>query len=306
MSDKALKTYLTLDSRIELIQRELFYHFKQAWAFWRLVLILMKQPRNKTKINGALLTGDPSAGKSTLIRQMIVIFKENVIGFRVQDIEIFSVPQGVGPVMVFAQLCKSLGIPDIPSNPKNYSITYFILKAAAKLKQDRRLLIIDEFQNLYEIPGVQRKRVISALNQLINQSRIPIILVGVTGVDDILKNIEDDDSNLKGTFSSRFPEFQLRKWEDPSETEYISILMSIWEDCHLRPSEDQMRFYSNETIRNQILQLTDGLLGKIVLLIKRIAVNLISNGQPEIITTDQLIVAAKELEMQGWEQLEQV
>lgn len=273
--------------------------------FWRLVLILMKQPRNKTKINGALLTGDPSAGKSTLIRQMIVIFKENVTGFRVQDIEIFSVPQGVGPVMVFAQLCKSLGIPDIPLNPRNYSLTYFILKAAAKLKQDRRLLIIDEFQNLYEIPGVQRKRVISALNQLINQSRIPIVLVGVTGVDDILKNIEDDDSNLKGTFSSRFPEFKLKKWENPSDTEYISILMSIWEDCHLHPGENQKRFYSDEIIRNQIIQITDGLLGKIVLLLKRIAVNLISNGQPEIITTDQLITTAKELKMKGWEQLEQ-
>src|SRR5271157_4264683 len=211
------------DDRIAAIQRECFYEFEEAFKLWKKLLILMNQPRTKTKTKGLLFTAPPDSGKSTLVRQFHFEYVQNVPGAQEEDIIIFNVPQGVGAVQVFAQLCRELGIPDIPRNPRNDPVTYYVTKAAAKLRQDHRLLIVDEFQDLSEVSGPLRKRIISAFNQLINASRIPVVLVGITGANSILRDIEDDQSNLKGTFSSRFPEFSLTPWQDNEEFQGLLV-----------------------------------------------------------------------------------
>lgn len=293
MSKTKLKRIFEPDPRIELIQQESFYEYNQAFDFWQKLMILMRQPRTKTKIKGYLLTGAPDSGKSTLVRQFEYEYLENVEGGHEKDIMIFNVPQGVGAVQVFAHLCRELGIPDIPKNSSRRPITDFVVKAAAKLKQDKKLLIVDEFQNLYEVPGTQRKRIISAFNQLINLSRIPIVLVGVTGVETILKNIDDDTSDLKGTFSSRFPEFRLKKWK--FNEEFAGLVMSIYNDLHFRSNDDSSPFYADNEILETIIELTHGLLGGIIHLLKETAIKIIREGISEKITLKILLETAREL-----------
>ncbi|MHA1129424.1 MAG: TniB family NTP-binding protein, partial [Candidatus Helarchaeota archaeon] len=237
-------TVFDLDERIDLVQRELFYEFAQAFEFWNKLIILMKQPKTKTKTKGLLLSGEPDSGKSTLIQQFKHEYNSNLRGVNQDDVRIFRVPQGVGAVQVFAQLCRELSIPDIPANPRNYPITHFVEKASVKLFQDVKLLIVDEFQNLYEIQANLRKKVISAFNQLINGSRIPIVLVGVTGVNNILQNIDNDQSKLKGTFSSRFPEYKLKRWTDNEQ--FQGLLISIYDDLHLNPESQDLPFYKSD------------------------------------------------------------
>ncbi|HMF34239.1 MAG TPA: TniB family NTP-binding protein [Candidatus Lokiarchaeia archaeon] len=282
------------DDRIAAIQRECFYEFEEAFKLWKKLVILMNQPRTKTKTKGLLFTAPPDSGKSTLVRQFHFEYVQNVPGAQEEDIIIFNVPQGVGAVQVFAQLCRELGIPDIPRNPRNDPVTYYVTKAAAKLRQDHRLLIVDEFQDLSEVSGPLRKRIISAFNQLINASRIPVVLVGITGANSILRDIEDDQSNLKGTFSSRFPEFSLTPWQDNEE--FQGLLVSIEQDLHLLAGESPCPFYEDNLIRARALELSDGLLGCIVTLLKEAAMKIISDGLPEVITIPLLETTAKELD----------
>ncbi|MFX1297308.1 MAG: TniB family NTP-binding protein [Promethearchaeota archaeon] len=292
---KNYKRIFEPDTRIDLIQREYYYEFNEGFNYWNKVILLMKQPPTKTKIMGLLLTGEPSSGKSTLNQQFSFEYLQNVKDAKENDIVIFNVPQGVGAVQVFAQLCRELKIPDIPPNPRNYPITYFVLKAAAKLREGHRLLIVDEFQNLYEVQGVQRKKIMSSFNQLINASRIPIVLVGTPEVHEILYDKFDQDiSNLKGTFSSRFPEFALKRWKDNDE--FRGILVSVYEDLHLCPSNDSPPFYTKKKIREKILVYTEGLLGKIITLLKETAMKIISEQLPEEITLELLGQIAVELE----------
>ncbi len=281
------------DGRIAAIQRESFYESGDGFKLWNKFVILINQSRTKTKIKGLLFTGPPDSGKSTLVWQFDFEYVQNVPGAQEGDVVIFNVPQGVGAVQVFAQLCRELGIPDIPRNPRNDPITYYVMKAAAKLRQDHRLLIVDELQNLSEISGPLRKKIISAFNQLINASRIPIVLVGLTGVDTLLRDIEDDQSNLRGTFSSRFPEFSLSRWQDNEE--FQGLLVTVEPDLHLSPREPVCPFYEDDQIRAFILKVSRGRLGRIVTLLKETAMKIILEGHPEVITLPLLEETAREL-----------
>ena len=291
--DEQLKKVFNPDPRIQEIQSELFYEFKQALQFWNQLMVLMQQSRTKTKIKGLLFTSPPDSGKSTLVNQFQYEYSKNVPDASANDIFIFSVPQGVGAVHVFAQLCRELGIPDIPVNPRNYPITHFVKKAAAKLAQDHKLLIIDEFQNLMEIPGVLRKKILSSLNQLNNNCRIPIVIVGLTGNDKMLNEIEEDVSDLKETFGSRFIEFTLDPWTDNDE--FKGLLATINEDLHLNTEDNNPPFYMNNIIREKIIVYTQGLLGRIVTLLKTTAVKIIEEGLSEKITLDILEKVARYL-----------
>ncbi|MHA2298268.1 MAG: TniB family NTP-binding protein [Candidatus Hodarchaeales archaeon] len=278
--------------RLKRLKNLVYYHYKQAEKLWKRINRIMEQDRSDPKVKGLLLTGVPHGGKSTVIRQYIKHYLENVEGSAEEDIIYFICPTRLKLKGVMASLCEELGIIDIQERYDRYSTHYFIKKAALKLEQDHRLLIIDEFQNLFELGVDSRKEILSGFNSLINHSRVPIILVGVDGVDLILKTIHDDKSNLKGTFGSRFPEFKLKTWKD--DTMYREMLMAIHEDCYLEPGDESKPFYIYDGIREAIIEWTDGILGKIIYLIKCTAWTIIEEGLPERITYELLQEAAQD------------
>ena len=59
----------------------------------------------------------------------------------------------------------------------------------------------------------------------------------------------------------------------------------------------------NNTIRDQISNLTNGLLGRIVCLVKETAIKIIVNELPEVVTIDLLQETARELELADWKSL---
>ena len=171
-----------------------------------------------------------------------------------------------------------------------------------KLWKDRtKLLIIDEFQKLFEISTESRIEILEGFNDLLNVSHVPIILVGVAGVDTIL-DLEhyEDRGNLRGTFCSRFAEFKLQPWNDPDELDFIKLLKTLHEDCSLRAESTDTAFYKDSQTRDRILEMTDGLTGKIVLLIKWTTRFIIRNGIPEQITLELLEKVYPDIKTRGW------
>jgi len=100
-------------------------------------------------------------------------------------------------------------------------------------------------------------------------SHIPIILVGIAGVDRILDvgNYHNDESNLRGTFCSRFMEFKLGAWGDPNNPQFVAFLKMVLEDCGLS-TISRSSFYSHEGNRKWLIEVTEGLTGKIIHLMK--------------------------------------
>ena len=283
---------ILIDSRINKINKESFFYTEQLKKLYSVLLIKLIQPKNKTKIKGTLITGKPDAGKSTAIKQFKTVYRANVDEAKESDLFIFDVPPRVHAKGVFHKLCERLKILDTPNNYKNYSTLHFVDKAANKIRDRYKGVFIDELQNLFLIPSESQQEILELFNRLINQARIPIFLVGVEGVKEILVNINSDPANLQGTFSSRFPEFKLQNYSDKNDEDFIRLLIAINSHLYLKYPKD---WFQDENIRETILDYTDGLVGKIVELLKESAIMSIRKGL-ETINVEILKESARELE----------
>lgn len=296
-----------INDRLDDCLSEKYIHTPQNVKLWWLLEDLMRQvnPKSpKPKVMGSLVTGMPHSGKTTAARQFRKGYLANVKGAKRTDIVIFQIPSDPGIKDVVSKLGRELRIPDIPEKPeKRYPVYLLVEKIARKLRIDgTKLLIIDEFQNLSDISGKSRIAILSGFNDLLNESHVPIILVGVSGVDEILDlDHYEDRSNLNGTFCSRFPEFRVQPWKDPHNEIYGGLLRTIYEDCKLRLPARTQPFYINDDLREKILEITGGLTGKIIHIIKWTARHLIRNHLPEIITSEILDTVFEEIQARGWE-----
>ncbi len=292
--------------RLKSLLREKYIHTPQNAELWCLLEDLMYQvslSSPKPKVMGCLVTGEPHSGKTTAVRQFKKAYIKNVPEAQENDIFLFQIPSRARLKGVMTKMGRQLKIPDISVNTKRGYPTYILVeKVAAKLwKNGVKLVIIDEFQKLFELPGESRIEILSGFNDLVNESHIPIILVGVAGVDRILDvgHYDTDESNLKGTFCSRFSEFHLEAWNDPYKPQFVSLLKIISDDCGFLPS-NSASFYSHDGIREWLIQITGGLTGKIIYLIKWAARIIIRKNLPKVITKKVLKQALKSLQANGW------
>ena len=292
------------DPRIDTImETEKLYPYEAMFEIWEVMRDLMKQNRNKAKSIGQLLTAPSHSGKTTLIKEFIVAYLENVENASDTDILYFSLFDRATLKSVMARLCRRLKIPDIPAGKRQLdSIHTSVLldKAVAKLRDYKVLLIFDEFEKLYQVSTENRGEILAGFHTLANDSGCPIILVGIEGVNQILSNLDDDKySWLIPTFSSRFPEYKLPKWEDGFE--FGKLLAYIDKDLMLETNSNSIPFYKDENIRKIILELTNGQLGKIILLLKWTPRSIIRRGEIEVITEERLKRTAETLKSVGWE-----
>ena len=292
--------------RLESLLMEKYVHTPRNGELWCLLQDLMFQvsPTNmKPKVMGCLITGDPHSGKTTAVRQFKKAYLENVPKARDNDVFLFQIPSRARLKGVLTKMGRQLKIPDISPNTRYGYPTYILVeKVAAKLwKNGVKLVIIDEFQKLFELPGENRIEILSGFNDLVNESHIPIVLVGIAGVDRILNvgNYHSDESNLRGTFCSRFMEFKIGTWDDPNNPQFVAFLKMILVDCGFS-TDSRSSFYSQEKNRKWFLEVTEGLTGKIIHLIKWAIRDIIRNHLPERITREVLEEGLQYIQVNGW------
>ncbi|MHA1619358.1 MAG: TniB family NTP-binding protein, partial [Promethearchaeota archaeon] len=261
--------------RLRELIKERYIHTPQNVDLWCLLEDLMYQvcPTSpKPKVMGATIIGDSNSGKTTAVRQFMKAYLSNVPEAHENDVFYFEIPVRAHLKGMMSQMGQDLKIPDINPNPKKGYPTFVLIdKVAKKLwKNQTKLVIIDEFQNLFLLSGENRAEILSGFNELANKSHIPIILVGLEGIDEILKidNYFADLTNLRATFSSRFSEFHFKPWSDADSPAYGALLKVVYDICDLSGGL-KSPFYTQPEIRDWILEVTGGLTGKIIHLIKQ-------------------------------------
>lgn len=296
------------DEKLTKIMQERYIHTAKNQSIWDFYDKLIRQYNLKnprTKAMGALTTGYPDAGKSTCCRQYIQNYHKNELNTNKKDI-LFHITFGRSKLKgELARLCrKTLKIADVPENPGSKYPTWLLVdKAASKLKKDgTKILFIDEVQKLFKLSEGERLDILEAWHDLINASNVSIILVGVDGINEILdvEKYEDYETKtkLKKTFCSRFKRQNISEWEDPYDEEFISFLMTIYnQSCYLTLPNGELAFYKKNEMRELIIELTQGLTAKIIDLVKWAAYHIIDKELPEIITEDILKQISKDLQL---------
>jgi GTPase SAR1 family protein len=287
--------------RLRDLMSEKYIHTPRNKQLWSYLLDLTFQ-KNKPKVMGCLLTGKPHSGKTTATHQFKKAYLDNVTNAEERDIVLFQIPSRARLKGVMVKLARQIGIPGIIENSKTTTTYDLIELVAAKLWNDRtKLLIIDEFQHLFELSGESRREILDGFNDLINESKIPIVLVGVDGVDRILDlDAKSDESNLKGTFCSRFPEIKLEPWNNPDEIAYIEFVYTVYADCYIQAIDNDKQFLDDYKTRERIIAMSDGLTGKIITLLKYTARNMIRGEIKGQMTRELLEVTFKQIQAKGW------
>ncbi len=289
--------------KLEYLLMEKYIHTPKNNELWCLLMDLMFQvsPNNiKPKVMGCLVTGIPHSGKTTAVRQFKKAYLENVKNSRDNEIFLYQIPSRARLKGLLTKMGRQLKIPDISPNTRHGYPTYILVeKIATKLWKNRvKLVIIDEFQKLFELPGENRIEILSGFNDLVNESHIPIVLVGIEGVDRILDvgNYSNDESNLRGTFCSRFMEFKLDAWKDPNDPRFGAFLKMIMQDCNMATDS----FFTQEKNREWLIEITEGLNGKIIHLVKWAVRFIIRNELPNKISKTVLEQGLKYIKVNGW------
>ncbi|MFQ5980899.1 MAG: TniB family NTP-binding protein [Candidatus Heimdallarchaeota archaeon] len=310
--DLWVKDVFDRDPRIERLMKAKFIRYEAAKRFWKEMWDLMAQDPRTAKINGSLLVAPAHSGKTTVVKEFRLAYAANVPGASVKDILYFAMQSRITTMkQTLTVIGHKLKIPQFMPMVAQGKLTSYglrkisdthtkdlLLPVAAKIRDTKKLVIVDELEKLYQVSSESRVEIFDTFHSLLNESHVPIILVGIEGVEDLLSSVTTDNNWLQETFSTRFLEFRLPRWTNGEE--FIQILMALHIDCELKAPEGCEPFYKDSEIRKHILQLSDGLLGKIVLLVKRAARRIIREGLPEDITYSLVTEIAEECRSVKW------
>lgn len=282
-----------MKQRLERLIKAKYIHTPENQEFWELLedLMLQVDPVSITyKVDSCYLVAPPHAGKTTCVKQFRVNYIKNE-RVNPKTIRYFELKTREWLKGMLIDLAMELKVPDIRENCK-LSTPFILKRIAAKLKKDEtKLLIIDEFQYVLKIGENQGENeildILAAFNCLSNLSHIPIVLVGIDGIEKILAldNIPDN-TNIKGSFTTRYEEYRFRYWDNPDDSDCLSFFSTLYDQLNLSPPDEAKPFYQDYETRKLLLEMTEGHIGKIVKAVLWSARHVIRKELDEIITKE--------------------
>ncbi|MHA1680252.1 MAG: ATP-binding protein [Promethearchaeota archaeon] len=295
------------DPRNDLVKNSnIFYYTEQHFVIWAEIRDLMLQPDSDTKKRGFVLEGPSHSGKTSLIQQFpaeYVLNTPHANADRILTYRIYGDNYSIKTQL--ADLGRFLKIPDIPnSDRKVYDMKPSVLarKVTDKLRRETDLLFVDEFERLYKHKDVSVGAILEVFHTIMDESGVPIIISGLDGVSELLSDLPRKYEWLEETFTTRFASVKMKALEYGRE--YVRLLKALHDDCKLEPENNP--FYADKSLCEDILKITGGLLGKIIILIKESARyiyrNKMKHNPPisEDITFDLVEMIGNTLEKKKW------
>lgn len=131
-----------------------------------------------------------------------------------------------------------------------------------------RLLIVDEIQHVLAGTHTKQREVLNMLKLLANTLCLPLVFAGIQSAQNVI--LHDEQLN------SRFERIELPPWT--MNDDYLRLLDSLEALLPLRlPSH-----LSQPEVATKLLQLSEGTIGSLVTLLKRLAVHAIETQQERI------------------------
>ena len=201
-----------------------FIKYPRLKDFFRKIDFCREYSKSAAEPECMLIIGTQGSGKTTLIEWYASGFSAHELPERrIVPILVVTVPspatiKGLGSAMLDA-----LGDPAADKGVVS-SIT-LRLKAYIK-KCEVELVILDEFQHFDDRPSKNVLKMVSDwLKNLLNETRVPTVLVGMPGCENVLER--KGNEQLKRRFSSR-TEIQPFSWDTPAHiNEFRQLLKEI-------------------------------------------------------------------------------
>jgi predicted AAA+ superfamily ATPase len=279
------------DKPKNLSRQKRFGELSKAERFTLIEKVFIRYPRLKTlhkKIDFCrtyskiaaepeclLIAGTQGAGKTTLLEWYAGDFPiQELPQKRVIPILITTVPAPATVKNLAAEMLKSIGDPAAERGTIS-SLTLRLRKFL--LDCEVELIILDEFQHFDDRKSRGVLKIVSDwLKNLLNQTKIPIVLVGMPGCESVLD--AEGNEQLKRRFSNR-EVIQPFRWKGSKENEEFRQL--------LKRIDDELPLLEDSNLADLataflIYEATDGVINYVMKLLRRASRIAVEDGRKRI------------------------
>jgi len=257
------------DSRVLRIRTDRWISYARADAALMALEDLLTFPK-RTRMPNLLLVGPTNNGKTMIVEKfrrshLPTPAQENETGVAHIPVVAVQMPNGPDEARFFAAILDAMGMPY--GLRDRVSVRQSLAVRALRLT-DTRLVIVDELHNLLSGTSMQQRRMLNLLRWLGNELRIPLVGVGTA---EALQAIRSDDQLV-----NRFEPVPLPVWGN--DDEYRQLLNTLEAILPLRRRSN----LAGQALAGRILASSEGVLGEVIALIVRAAVEAVRSGTEAI------------------------
>lgn len=257
------------ESRIRCIRTDRWIAYARAETTLVAIKDLLSFPK-RTRMPNLLLVGPTNNGKTMIVekfRRTHPSIDASVAPDGIASIPVvkMQMPPGPDEHRFFGAILDAMGFPSAPNERTctRQDTAMRLMRATAV-----RLLVIDETHNLLSGSGVQQRRLLNLLRWIGNELQISLVAVGTA---EALRAIQSDDQ-----LANRFEPIALPPWRNGKE--YRRLLSTLEAVLPLRRPSHLVE----SALAGKILSASEGILGEIVAIVTRAAVQAIISGTEAI------------------------
>ena len=256
-------------SRIRRVRTDRWIGYARAEAALAALDDVLSFPK-RTRMPNLLLVGQTNNGKTMIVEKFRrshppMAATDTVDGVARAPVLKIQMPSGPDERRFFGAILEELGMGQWPRD--NLAARQSDAVRLMRLT-DVRMLIIDELHNILSGTRTQQRRLLNLLRWLGNELQIPLVGVGTA---EALHAIRSDDQ-----LANRFEPVPLPLWSEGPE--YLRLLSTLEALLPLQKASG----LAGPVLAGTIFTRSEGVLGEIVAIVTRAAVEAISSGAEAI------------------------
>ena len=270
-----MKTFDLTDERILAIQKTKWIGYSKANETIQMLEELLAFPRTHRMPN-LLIIGDTNSGK-TLIgkrfesmhppRFVDAIDSQSKTPYQriVMEVMMVQCPPVPSEKRLYISILDKLQVPYKNSGRIEY-LQSAVINGMRRLGV--KILILDELNNVILGSPAKQREFLQIIKYIANELELSIV---ASGTEDAFYVVNSDDQ-----LANRFDKVVLSKWK--YDEEYLRMLASLEKVMGLRESSNLIE----QPLALKILEMSEGLLGEIVKVVRKAAVHEIQSGREKI------------------------
>lgn len=253
------------EERILKIQEQVWIPYPKAEEALAALERLMHYPK-KDRMPNLLIVGGTNSGKTSILNRFKERYKPYTEPFR-HSIPLihFSAPISPSHNALYEKILDFLRLPYGISDPASRK-EYQVLETLRDVHT--RMIIIDEFQDIFHGEIRQQKKFLAGIKHLGNELQIPIVAAGVHEVHRVI--------SFDPQMANRFETIKLDKWK--LDINFARLVASFETTIPLK----EPSYLTSKEMLEKLYVMSEGILGELATILQKSAEFAINNKKEHI------------------------
>jgi len=265
------KEYLDkpLDERIKKCKEQIWIPYPQALNILDELEELFEHPK-KDRMPNLLIVGSTNNGKTTIINQFMSKHPMYLDVYTTIPVIKISAPISPSHTALYEKILDEILVPYGTKESASRK-EYQVKNVLADLKT--RMIVIDEFQDIFHGKVHFQREFLTAVKQLGNDLKIPIVAAGVWEVQSVVST----DPQI----ANRFETIKIENWK--ANEDFARLVMSFESTLPLKEASN----LHTKKLFSKLYDMSEGMIGELARILEKASIYALKHNQ-EKITIDTL------------------